>query len=229
MPQRSKIDITGASAKYYDAGMDLLFMGGHRRFMRTVLRKMGTKPGDEILDMGSGTGRNASLMIEMLGSTGRILGIDIGQEMLRQSRQRCHKYPNAEFIEASIKEPLDFDNKFDKACLFFVLHGFEDEAKKIILENAFQALKPSGRLWILDYAEFDLDRLLFPLRWIFTHFECELASEFLELDLQAMLKSEEFTDFVSHPMLGSYLRLLEARKPGSQKTHNICNLVFIHN
>jgi len=180
--------------------------------MRRVLGKMGIKRGDKVLDLGSGTGRNACLMMQMLGPGGRAVGVDTSKEMLRQSRRRCRPYPQVEFVEARIERPLAFTHEFDKVCLFFVLHGFEDADKEGIIRNAHEALRLGGSLWILDYNQFELGNLPFPLRWAFTHLECELAVEFLEFDLEGMLQSGGFGDFVSHPFLRGYLRLLEAYK-----------------
>jgi len=57
------------------------------------------------------------------------------------------------------------------------------------------ALKPGGAFYILDYNQFDLQKLWFPIRWVFVNFECELASEFLKLDLKRMLFNQGFNDF----------------------------------
>ncbi len=173
---------------------------------------MEIRRGDKILDLGSGTGRNACLMMKMIGPSGRVVGLDTSDEMLRQSRRRCRTYPQAAFLKARIEQPLDFSKDFDKVSLFFVLHGFEDEDKRRIIANAHNALKPDGTLWILDYNEFALDNLWFPLRWLFTRLECELAAEFLNLDLEALLDHAGFGHFVSYELLRGYLRLLGAYK-----------------
>jgi len=212
MPRRSKVEIGPFLARHYDLAMDLLLLGRYRRFLRNALLTMQIEPGEEVLDLGSGTGRNASLMMDALGQNGRLIGVDISEEMLRQSRRRCRAYPHVAFLKARIEEPLGLHEEFDKACLFFVLHGFEDIDKKGILANAQEALKAGGTLWILDYAKFALDELWFPLRWAFTHVECELATEFLNLELEDMLQSVGFRDFVSHPFFWRYIRLLEAHK-----------------
>jgi len=206
------VEVHGFFARHYDLVMDLLFLGTYRHFLRAVLARMELKLGDGVLDLGSGTGRNACLMTKMVGPTGRVLGVDTGEEMLRQSRSRCRGYPQVGFLKARIERPLNLDAEFDKACLFFVFHGFENDSKEQIIANAYKALKPGGALWILDYSQFDLGKVWRPLRWAFTRVECELALEFLELDLEGMLRSAGFADFRSHAFYRGYLRLLEAHK-----------------
>ena len=212
MAPRSKVEISGFVERHYDRMMDLFFLGRYRRFIRNILVTMQIRPGDAILDLGSGTGRNACLMMDALGRTGRLVGVDIGKGMLGQSRRRCRPYPQVNFVEARIERPLGFRQEFEMVCLFFVLHGFEDADKEGIITNAHEALRPGGTLWILDYDQFELDKLSFPLRWAFTHLECALAMEFLEFDLEGRLQSAGFVDLVSHSFLRGYLRLLEAHK-----------------
>ena len=101
---------------------------------------------------------------------------------------------------------------FDKAFICFALHGFEDEDKEKVIANARRALKSGGILWILDYNEFDLNCQWFPFRWAFRRFECELASEFLSLDLKEILARHGFTSFATHLFLRGYVRLLGTEK-----------------
>jgi len=108
--------------------------------------------------------------------------------------------------------PLTYQEDFDKVLVSFVLHGFEDAQKVAIINNAYRALKPGGVFYILDYNEFDLETLSFPLRWAFIHGECQLASEFLKLDLKEMLSSQGFTSFKEEFFLREHLRLLKAAK-----------------
>jgi len=193
--------------------MDLLLLGSYRRFVRNAINRMQIRQGDSILDLGSGTGRNMCMMVDAVGPTGRIVGVDIGQEVLQQARRRCRPHPQVAFLEARIEEALPFREEFDEVCLSFVFHGFEDGDKERIIANARTALKPGGTLWILDYAEFAPKDLWFPVRWAFMRFECELAVEFVELDLKGMLARAGFGKFVSFRFLRGLLRLAGARIP----------------
>jgi len=76
--------------------------------------------------------------------------------------------------------------------------------------------KPSSRggiFHILDYAEFDIERMWFPLRWAFMRWECRLAVEFLTLDIKGMPSAGGFTDVTEEFYLRRHLRLLSAARP----------------
>jgi ubiquinone/menaquinone biosynthesis C-methylase UbiE len=212
MSQRSHVEVGERAARHYDLTMDLLLVGRYQAFIEKAIERMDIRQEDVILDLGSGTGRNICVMLKFLGPTGRVVGVDISQEMLRQAQQRCQAHPQVSFLNRRIEEALSFHEEFDKAFISFTLHGFEDEDKERVIANAHQALKPGGVFWLLDYNEFDLDRQWFPFRWAFRRFECELASEFLSLDLKGMLAGHGFGNFVPHPFLRGYVRLLGAEK-----------------
>jgi len=212
MSQRSHVEVGERAARRYDLTMDLLLVGRYQGFIEQAIERMDIRQEDAILDLGSGTGRNICVMLKALDSTGRVVGVDISQEMLRQAQQRCRAYPQASFLHRRIEEALPFHEEFDEAFISFTLHGFEDEDKERVIANVHQALKPGGIFWILDYNEFDLNRQWFPFRWAFRRFECELASEFLSLNLKAMLAGHGFGNFVTHPFLRGYVRLLAAER-----------------
>jgi ubiquinone/menaquinone biosynthesis C-methylase UbiE len=212
MSQRSHIEVEGWGARHYDLMMDLLLVGRYQAFIERAIKRMDIHRGDAILDLGTGTGRNVRVMLEVLGPTGRVVGVDTSEEMLRQALHRCRAYPQVTFLNRRVEEPLSFHEEFDKTFISFTLHGFEDEDKERVIANAHRALKPGGVFWILDYNEFDLDRQWFPLRWAFRRFECELASEFLSLDLKDMLAHQGFGSFVTYLFLRDYVRLLGAEK-----------------
>jgi len=211
-PLRSKVEVGPTEVRYYDLFMNVISLGYYPHLIKRVVDKMDVQSGESILDLGSGTGRNDIFIAQKIGPEGSILGLDISKEMLSLSRRRCQSYPNVEFKEQRIEMPLTYQGEFDKVFISFVLHGFEDTQKVGIISNAYRALKPEGAFCIFDYNEFDLERLWFPLRWAFIRGECQLASEFLRLDLKGMLSSQGFTSFQEELFLRGYLRLLRATK-----------------
>ena len=209
---RSKVEIGSWGAHYYDLLLNVLSLGRYSYFIRQVIKKMGIKSGQSILDLGSGTGKNECFMAEKVGPYGKIIGVDISDEMLRQARNRCYKYPNVIFNKQRAELPLPYKEDFEVVFISFVLHGFENTQKLWIIHNAYEALRAGGSLYLLDYAEFDLGRVWLPLRWAFTHWECQLAVEFLELDIKEMLRSQGFSNFEEEFFFKKHLRLLKAAK-----------------
>lgn len=216
-PKRSKVEVGPKGARYYDLTLGLISLGHYSRFIKKVVEKMHIQPGQSILDLGSGTGKNNCFMAEKVGYRGRILGLDLSSEMVSIARRRCQHYPQVQFRQQRIEMPLDDREEFDKVFISFTLHGFEDDQKIGIIGNAYQALKPGAAFYILDYNQFDLNKMWAPLRWIFVHGECELAREFLELDLKRVLSKEGFTGFEEELFFRGYLRLLKAVKPSGKK------------
>ena len=209
---RSKVEVGPREARHYDLFMNVISLGYYPRLIRKVVDKMDIQPGQSILDLGSGTGRNDCFIARKISPKGKILGLDVSKEMLNLSRKRCRSHPNVEFKEQRIEMPLTYHEEFDSIFISFALHGFEDAQKVGIINNAYRALKPGGVFYILDYNEFGLDMLWFPLRWAFIHGECQLALEFLKLDLKEMLSSQGFTSFKEEFFLREHLRLLKAAK-----------------
>ena len=136
----SKVEVTGAEARHYDLLMNIISAGTYPFFIRRVIRDMGIRPADAILDLGAGTGRNACLMARYVGKQGRIVGLDIGAEMLDQARDRCRHLPNVVFEKKRIEEPLSYEQVFDKVFTSFVLHGFVQEDRHRIVSNAYRAV-----------------------------------------------------------------------------------------
>jgi ubiquinone/menaquinone biosynthesis C-methylase UbiE len=217
-PVRSKVEIGPWGAHYYDLLLNVLSLGRYSYFIRQVIEKMGIKSGQSILDLGSGTGKNECFMAEKVGPYGKIIGVDISDEMLRQARKRCYKYPNVIFNKQRAELPLPYKEDFEVVFISFVLHGFENTQKLWIIHNAYEALRAGGSLYLLDYAEFDLGRVWLPLRWAFTHWECQLAVEFLELDIKEMLRSQGFSNFEEEFFFKKHLRLLKAAKASVNTT-----------
>jgi ubiquinone/menaquinone biosynthesis C-methylase UbiE len=216
----SKVEVAGAEARHYDLLMNVITGGTYPFFIRRVVRDMAIQLEDAILDLGSGSGRNACLMARYLSDEGRIVGLDIGPEMLEQARRRCQHLPNVTMEKQRIEEPLPYRDEFDKAFISFVLHGFVQEDRLRIVDNVYRALRPGGQLLILDYDEFEPERSFWPVRFAFRHIECPLATDFVRRDWRAVLWRQGFADFQVHRYYFGYVRLLRAEKGVTQHRAN---------
>ena len=206
----SKVEVTGFEARYYDTLLNILSLGTYSIFIRKAISKMNIQPGDRILDLGCGTGRNSCLMAKYLSSDGSIVGMDIGEEMIAQFEKKCSKHPNIEVQKLRIDEPLPFNKEFDKTLLSFVFHGFPDDKKEKIIANVKKSLKPGGQLFILDYNEFDLADRSIIFQKLFTKGECPLAIDYINVDWKKRLEEWGFGNFEEHLFYRKIVRLLKA-------------------
>jgi demethylmenaquinone methyltransferase/2-methoxy-6-polyprenyl-1,4-benzoquinol methylase len=66
------VELTAFTAKNYDTIMNTMSFGLYRGFIKKAIKNMDIQPGNSILDLGCGTGRNAGLMARYIGESGRI-------------------------------------------------------------------------------------------------------------------------------------------------------------
>ncbi len=208
----SKVEIHDFTANYYDTILNIASLGTYPFFIRNAIAQMKILPQDRILDLGAGSGRNALLMRPYLSEKGEIVGLDISMEMIMQFKNKSDKFNNLKILEKRIDEPLPFQLEFDKVFISFVLHGFPQTIRKQVIQNAFQALKPGGILFILDYNEFDLNKMPFFLKIPFRIIECPYAFDFIDEDWKQILSKIGFSDFTEYYFFRKYVRLLEAKK-----------------
>jgi ubiquinone/menaquinone biosynthesis C-methylase UbiE len=208
----SKVEVTGFEARHYDLFMNLITGGTYPFFIRRVVKDMQIQPADSILDLGSGTGRNISLMNKYLSEEGCVLGLDIGSEMLEQAQRRFAKHPRVTIENQRIEESLPYQDEFNKGFISFVPHDLIQEDRLKVIANVYRALKPGGDFLILDYDEFDLKRSPWPVRFAFS-LECPLATDFIGRHLQAILREQGFEGFRVHTYYLGYVRLLTAHQP----------------
>jgi demethylmenaquinone methyltransferase/2-methoxy-6-polyprenyl-1,4-benzoquinol methylase len=208
----SKVEIDGFAAKYYDSLMNFISLGFYNSFINKAISDMNIKTDDKILDLGAGTGRNALLMNKYLGENGQIVGLDINEIMINHFKKNTENFPKLVIKNQRIDQPFDLDLKFDKVFISFVIHGFPNEIRMKIIENAKNSLKPDGRFYILDFNEFYLERMPFYLRIPFTKIECKYAFDFIKRDWKGILLKNGFKNPKEFFYFGNYVRLLSMGK-----------------
>jgi len=209
---KSKVEIKGFTARYYDKLMNIITFGKYPSFIKEVIRLMKIRSVDIILDLGAGTGRNACLMGEYLSKKGKLIGIDISPEMFFQFKKNCSNFPNANVIHARVDQSLPFKKGFDKTFISFVLHGFPQNVRRAIINNAFNVLKEGGEFYILDWNEFNLKNLPFYEKVFFKLIECPYAFDFVGKDWKKVLADNNFAGFEEFYFFKNFVRLLKAKK-----------------
>lgn len=208
----SKVEVHGFLARHYDGLLDAASLGKYGPLIEKCIGLMGISPEDSILDLGAGTGRNACLMRKYLGLEGRLVALDISWEMILRFRKLCGRFPHAWGVQASIDQSFPVIGEFDKVLISFVLHGFPQEVREMIIRNSFQILKQKGKLFILDYSEFSYEKTPLYLKVPFKLMECRYAFDFIGRDWKGILTVYGFDDLKERFFFKDYIRLLQAQK-----------------
>jgi SAM-dependent methyltransferase len=131
---------TGEAADYRLRILHALYGPGTRR----VLLEAGLNRGMRVADLGCGVGMVTALLADLVGSEGRVVGIDLSAAQLAQARVRANGSSNTRFVEASATDtglpPASFDLVY---CRFLLIHLTEPDRA---LREMRALLKPGGIL-----------------------------------------------------------------------------------
>jgi ubiquinone/menaquinone biosynthesis C-methylase UbiE len=121
----------------------------------TAIALLELKPGAVVADIGAGSGYYSLKIAEIVGSTGHVYAVDIQQDMLDIIKSKLGIVPvkNVTLVLAADDDPKLPVGALDMAIMVDVYH--ELHQPQAVLQHIRTALKPGGRLILLEYREED--------------------------------------------------------------------------
>lgn len=143
-------------APFYDVVSRPYGWFGSKRLAMRALNELRLQPGDTVVDLGTGTGRNLAALAAAVGASGHVIGVDLSPGMLEQARHRVAELDidNVELVEADMA-------RYDlppgtvgvvSSYAMEMLPGYDDVIARLVGQ-----LRPGGRVV--------LNGLRHPARW----------------------------------------------------------------
>ncbi len=129
-----------------------LFRSQLRNLRRRTADLAHIEPGEQVLDVGCGTGTLALAVARRVGRTGRVAGIDPGIEQIARACSKADRRNVPIEFQIGVIERLPFpDQTFDVVLSTLMMHHLPPPLKRQGLAEIARVLKPEGRLVIADF------------------------------------------------------------------------------
>jgi demethylmenaquinone methyltransferase/2-methoxy-6-polyprenyl-1,4-benzoquinol methylase len=137
-------DLFDRTASHYDAVTQAMSLGTGRLYRRRVLRRLGLRPGQRLLDVATGTGQMARAALDLGLAPRDVIGIDPSLGMLRANR-----HAHGTRVVRGLGERLPFASEsFDCLIMGYALRHVPDLLQTF--REFRRVLKPDGRLAVLE-------------------------------------------------------------------------------
>jgi len=124
---------------------------GAEELSRILIQKAGIKEGDFVLDFATGTGFQAVQIAYAVGERGRVLGLDISEEMLTQAEIKIKRLGLDKVVKLKRMQSKTFpleDDSVDAVICGFAYHHFPDPYG--VTTEMFRVLKPYKKAVVVD-------------------------------------------------------------------------------
>lgn len=143
--------ILEARPERYDAGISRISHGRADRVKEEIVKRF-IKPGDDVLDIGTGTG---TLALLAAGAGAKVLGIDASEKMLAVAESKRQNHPQKErtsfrHMPVYDLDLLSADEPFDVVTASLVFSELDGDEMNYSVRHAFRLLKPGGLMVIAD-------------------------------------------------------------------------------
>lgn len=134
--------------RLYEVVTTAVFLGRRNDIWDRLVEASGVVPGDDVLDVGCGTGYFTSRLAAAAMPGGAVTGIDPSESMIEFCRQRIPG--DISFVTGTAQQlPFD-DGAFDVVASSMTIHHIPQDARLASMKEMYRVLRPGGRLLIAD-------------------------------------------------------------------------------
>jgi ubiquinone/menaquinone biosynthesis C-methylase UbiE len=135
--------------RLYEYSAAIGFLGRRRRVYDDLAARSGARPGDQVLDVGCGTGYFTRRVARTVTPGGRAVGIDPSPPMIDYATRRA---PADTTFQLATAQALPYpDAFFDVVISSLAIHHLPADDRPTALREAYRVLRPGGRLLIADF------------------------------------------------------------------------------
>lgn len=116
-----------------------------------IFERIALRPGDRVLDVGSGNGVLLPLIHKRIGDEGAITALDAAQEMLNRARELYPSFTNVRYVASPVEDISDEAESYDVVLAFAVIPHVDDIPGA--LKKIRELLSDNGRLYIFHLAD----------------------------------------------------------------------------
>lgn len=148
--------------------------------------------GETVIDLGSGAGIDVFLAAKRVGRSGKVIGIDMTEEMLQRARRNARNggYVNVEFRKGDIEKKIPVETDFADAVVSNCVINLTTDKVRAFREIR-RILKRGGRMVISDLVADGKTNKIDPARW----FSC-IDGAMLKVDYLESIRKAGFKDLV---------------------------------
>jgi ubiquinone/menaquinone biosynthesis C-methylase UbiE len=134
-------------ARFYSALEPLYLIFPPAR--RKAVAALGLKPGDTVLEIGAGTGRNFPYLVDAVGPSGTVIGVDASEGMLAEARKLIghHGWSNVQLLHQDATK-LRLDRDLDGVLFSLSYSALPEPGPALAL--GWELLRPKGRVVVMD-------------------------------------------------------------------------------
>ena len=113
------------------------------KFSEILISKVLIKPGDYCLDIECGTGNVTAILVNKVGPSGQVVGVDQDRERTKIA-QKKYSYENTKFLEGKLHEIDLVESSFDLVFINIVYQWLNEYERRKTTRKVFSVLKPNG-------------------------------------------------------------------------------------